>query len=101
MLVASAAWHVFEHMDRRSAISPKRGELLGDGRILPLVASEDALQAEEPPTSEASEDILHLGNLRAISCGGPCKKTNIDDSSRHAKCVQGLTLAEVHKQRKE
>ena len=56
----------------------------------PSVASKDALQAKEPPTSEVSEDILHPENLRAVACGGPWKKTNINDSSCRAKCVQGL-----------
>ena len=58
----------------------------------PLVASKDAHQAGEPPTSEASEDILHPGNLRAIARGGPGKKTNIGDSSCRAKCVQEQTI---------
>ena len=71
MLVASAAWHVFEHMDRRSAISPKRGNCWGMTAPFPLAASKDALQAKEPPTSEVSEDILHPGNLRGVACGGP------------------------------
>ena len=58
MLVTSAAWHVFEHMDRRSAISPKRGELLGKSCILPPGSVGGYPSPEEPPTPETSEDIL-------------------------------------------
>ena len=90
VLVASAARHVFEHMDRRSAISPKRGELLGNGRILPPGSVEGYPSLEEPPTYEASKDILHPRNLRANAMRRILRKTNVDDSFCRAKCMQGL-----------
>ena len=45
-------------MDRRSAISPKRGELLGKSCILPPGSVGGYPSPEEPPTPETSEDIL-------------------------------------------
>ena len=75
MLAASAARCVFEHMDRKSAISPKRGELLGAGRILPPGSVEGYPSSREPP-HEYARRIL--------------RKTNVDDSSCHTKCTQGL-----------
>jgi len=71
-------------------VRDRTSTMLGNGRILSPDSVEGYPSPEEPPTYEASKDILHPRSLRGNAMRRILRRTNVDDSSCHAKCVQGL-----------
>ena len=67
----------------------------------PLVASKDTLHPRNLRLLKRRRISFTQGASVRMHAEDPEKRLNVDDSSCHAKCVQGLTLTEAHKQRKE